>query len=87
MANVLETQHVLTRTGYTSLLQGVKEYEDKNKDKKQTEVTMNDIPYGKDPEDAPLGTHTYRCKGCNGKNCRVCCFGDMWEQDTDNKED
>lgn len=45
------------------------------------------IPYGKDPEDAPLGTHTYRCKGCNGKNCSQCCFGDMWEQDTDNKEE
>ena len=28
------------RTGYTSLLQGVKEQTDKNKDKKQTEVTM-----------------------------------------------
>ena len=40
MADILETHHVLTRTGYTSLLQGVKEYEDKNKDKKQTEVTM-----------------------------------------------
>ena len=44
---------------------------------------MSNIPYGKDPEDAPLGTHTYRCKGCNGKNCRICCFGDMWEPDID----
>ena len=40
MANVLETLYILTRTGHTSLLQGIKEYEDKNKDKKQTEVTM-----------------------------------------------
>ena len=48
---------------------------------------MSNFPWGKDPEDAPLGTHTYRCKGCNGKNCRVCCFGDMWEHDTDNKEE
>ena len=40
MADILETYHVLARTGYTSLLQGVKEYEDKDKDKKQTEVTM-----------------------------------------------
>lgn len=45
------------------------------------------IPYGKDPEDAPLGTHTYRCRGCNGKNCRVCCFGDMWEQDKEEQDD
>ena len=30
-----------------------------------------------------LGTKTYRCKGCNGKNCRCCCFGDMWETDTE----
>lgn len=44
---------------------------------------MSNFPWGLDPEDAPLGTHTYRCKGCNGKNCRVCCFGDMWEQDVD----
>ena len=48
---------------------------------------MRNIPYGKDPEDAPLGTHTYRCKGCNGKNCRVCCFGDMWESEEDNDDD
>lgn len=34
---------------------------------------------GRDPEDAPLGTYTYRCKGCNGKYCNVCNFGDMWE--------
>lgn len=44
---------------------------------------MSNFIWGKDPEDAPLGTHTYRCKGCNGKNCRVCCFGDMWEPDVD----
>ena len=48
---------------------------------------MSNLPWGKDPDDAPLGTHTYRCKGCNGKNCRVCCFGDMWEPDDDNKEE
>lgn len=35
----------------------------------------------KDPEQAELGTHTYRCKGCNGKGCRWCCFGDMWESE------
>lgn len=48
---------------------------------------MSNFPWGKDPEDAPLGTHTYRCKGCNGKNCRVCCFGDMWEQDDKEEQD
>lgn len=42
---------------------------------------MSNFPWGKDPEDAQLGTHTYRCKGCNGKNCKYCCFGDMWEPD------
>lgn len=42
---------------------------------------MSNFIWGKDPEDAPLGTHTYRCKGCNGKNCKYCCFGDMWEPD------
>lgn len=36
-------------------------------------------PWGLDPEDAPLGTRTYRCKGCNGKYCKDCRFGDMWE--------
>ena len=30
-----------------------------------------------------LGTKTYRCKGCNGENCRYCYFGDMWEADTE----
>ena len=35
--------------------------------------------FGKDPEDASLGTYTYRCKGCNGKYCNECNFGDMWE--------
>lgn len=35
----------------------------------------------KDPEQAELGTYTYRCKGCNGKGCRWCCFGDMWESE------
>lgn len=35
--------------------------------------------WGLEPEDAPLGTHTYRCKGCNCKHCDKCCFGDMWE--------
>lgn len=39
--------------------------------------------YGKEPEDANLGTYTYRCKGCNGKNCNQCRFGDMWESDKD----
>lgn len=42
---------------------------------------MSDFPWGYDPEDAPLGVLTYRCKGCNGKNCKYCCFGDMWESD------
>lgn len=35
----------------------------------------------KDPEQSELGTYTYRCKGCNGKGCRWCCFGDMWESE------
>ena len=48
---------------------------------------MSNFIWGKDPEDAPLGTHTYRCKGCNGKNCRVCCFGDMRESKEDNDDD
>ena len=48
---------------------------------------MSNFPLGKDPEDASLGTHTYRCKGCNGKNCRVCCFGDMWEPDNEEEQD
>lgn len=34
-----------------------------------------------------LGTYTYRCKGCNGKNCQQCCFGDMWESDDKEKQD
>ena len=41
----------------------------------------------KDPEQAELGTYTYRCKGCNGKGCRWCCFGDMWESDKKEDED
>ena len=48
---------------------------------------MSNLPWGKDPEDAPLGTHTYRCEGCNGKNCRVCCFGDMWESEEEENDD
>lgn len=48
---------------------------------------MSNFPWGKDPEDAPLGTFTYRCKGCNGKNCKYCCFGDMWESEEDNDDD
>ncbi len=42
--------------------------------------------YGKEPEDANLGTYTYRCKGCNGKNCDKCRFGDMWESDKEGDE-
>lgn len=48
---------------------------------------MSNFPWGYDPEDAPLGILTYRCKGCNGKNCKYCCFGDMWEPDPYYKEE
>lgn len=43
--------------------------------------------FGREPEDVQLGTYTYRCKGCNGKNCNVCNFGDMWEPDPFYKEE
>lgn len=39
-----------------------------------------------DVDQMPLGTITYRCKGCNGKGCRWCCFGDMWESNEEENE-
>lgn len=39
-----------------------------------------------DIDQMPLGTITYRCKGCNGKGCRWCCFGDMWESNKEENE-